>query len=114
MPRSSRNWCDTADSLIPTSSAMSQTQRSDREIESRIFTRVASPSTLKVSASSSAVAAVIFLSVIVALNCLYEHMSNCSYVDRQYTSQREDLATGHYCVRLRSCAASARQAPMDT
>ena len=40
MPRSSRSWCDTADSLMPTSVAMSQTQSSPAASASRMRTRV--------------------------------------------------------------------------
>ena len=40
MPRSSRSWCETADSLMPTSAAMSQTQSSPGASASRMRTRV--------------------------------------------------------------------------
>ena len=56
MPRSSRSWCDTADSLMPTSVAMSQTHSSPPASASRMRTRVGSPSTRNVSASASTVA----------------------------------------------------------
>ena len=52
MPRSRRSWCETADSLIPTSAAMSQTQSSPPLSASRIRTRVGSPRMRKVSATS--------------------------------------------------------------
>ena len=53
MPRSSRSWCETADSLIPASEAMSQTHNSPPDSASRMRTRVGSPRTRNVSASDS-------------------------------------------------------------
>src|SRR5262245_17983558 len=94
MLRSRRSWCDTADSLSPRRSAISPTHSSEREIASRILTRVASPRTRKVSARASTA---------VASKRTYELLFICSIVYPIAGSalrDRRDRPQGPLVIRL--------------